>query len=163
MNGFSSFLANLLTILVYNSEVGDVGFGMIVGHTVLVNSTDDVTAVFFDSILQTSAGYIYVGKVTIFFWAGPFVDNVCLRCDGVLSLGCIKMNYRVLIPLKMTCTLVLQKILLNSSLRPGTYGTRMKIFLLISKPVLVFTVGVVSFFSRFLMIQSGYLFLSRTP
>ena len=30
--------------------------------------------------------------------------------------------------LKMTCTLVCWKILLNSSLRPGTYGTEMEIF-----------------------------------
>ena len=66
----------------------------------------------------------------------------CLRCDGILSLGCIRVDLRVLVPLKMTCTLVCQKILLNPSLRPGTYGTEMKIVLLPSKPVSGFLVGV---------------------
>ena len=65
------------------------------------------------------------------------------------------MDLRELVPLKITCTLVCWKILLNSSLRPGTYGTEMKIFLLTSKPVSEFSVGVVGFFSGFLMIQSG--------
>ena len=51
------------------------------------------------------------------------------------------MDLRVLAPSKMTCTLVCHKILLNSSLRPGTYGTEMTIFLLTSKPVLGFPVG----------------------
>ena len=52
------------------------------------------------------------------------------------------MDLRVLIPMKMTCTLVCQKILLNFSLRPGTYGTEMKIFLLTSKLVPGFLVAV---------------------
>ena len=56
------------------------------------------------------------------------------------------MDLRVLVPLKITCTLVCLEILLNSSLRPGTYGTEMKIVLLTSKPVSGFLVGgVVSF------------------
>ena len=76
MNGFSSFPGNLFAILMYYFEVGDVGFGMIVGHTLLVNSTGDVTVVFFDFLLQTSVGLTYVGKVTIFFWPGPFVNTV---------------------------------------------------------------------------------------
>ena len=49
MNGFSSFSANMFSILFYYFEVGDVGFGMIVGHTVLVNCTGDITSVSFDS------------------------------------------------------------------------------------------------------------------
>ena len=79
MNGFSGFPSNFLAILVYYFEVGDVGIGMIVGHTMLVNITRDVTAVFFDSILQTSDGVTYVGKATIFFWSEPFVNNVLLK------------------------------------------------------------------------------------
>ena len=63
----------------------------------------------------------------------------CLKCDG-LSLGCIRMDLKVLVSLKMTCTLVCHKILLNFSLRLGTYGTEMMIFLLNSKPVVGFTV-----------------------
>ena len=51
MDGFSSFTGNLFAVLIYYFEMGDVGFGMIVGYTVLVNSTGDMTAVFFDSIL----------------------------------------------------------------------------------------------------------------
>ena len=46
INGFSSFPGNLFTILVYYFEVGDVGIGMIVGHTVLVNFSGYMTAVF---------------------------------------------------------------------------------------------------------------------
>ena len=75
MNGFSSFPGNLVAILVYYLEVGDVGFGMLIGHTVLMNCTGYVTAVFTVSILQTSAGLSFVGKVTISFWTGPFVDS----------------------------------------------------------------------------------------
>ena len=65
------------------------------------------------------------------------------------------MDLRVSVPLKVTCALVCQKILLNSTLRPGTYGTEMKLFLLTSKPVSGFSVGVVGFFSGFFIIQSG--------
>ena len=55
MNGLSSFHGILFVILVYHFEVGDVGFGMIDGHIVLINCTGNMTAVFFNSILQTSA------------------------------------------------------------------------------------------------------------
>ena len=46
-----AFLENLFTILIYYFEMGDVGFGMIVGYTVLVNYNGNMTVVFFDSIL----------------------------------------------------------------------------------------------------------------
>ena len=62
------------------------------------------------------------------------------------------MDLRVLVSLKMTCTLVCQKIILNSSLRPGTYGTEKKIFLLAPKPVSGFTVVVVGSFSKSSMV-----------
>ena len=65
MDGFSSFPGNLFGVLIYYYERGDVGFGMIIGHTVLVICTGDMTAVFFDSILETSAGLTYVGEVEI--------------------------------------------------------------------------------------------------
>ena len=84
------------------------------------------------------------------FFTGPFVTVFCLRCDGILSLGYILMDLRVLVPLKITCNLVYQKILLNSSLRPETYGTEMKIFLLISKPVSGFSVELLVCFLDFL-------------
>ena len=51
MDGLSSFPGNLFAVLIYYIEMGDAIFGMIVGYTVLVNCTEDVTAVFFDSIL----------------------------------------------------------------------------------------------------------------
>ena len=51
MDSFSSFPGNLFDVLIYYFEMGDVGFGMIVGYTVLVNCTGDVIAVSFDSIL----------------------------------------------------------------------------------------------------------------
>ena len=76
MNGFSSFPGNLFAVLVYYFEVRDVGFGMIVGHTVLVNSTADVTVVLFDSILQSSAGLTYIRMVKIFFGSEQFLNNV---------------------------------------------------------------------------------------
>ena len=72
-------LATCLLSSIYYFEKGDVGFGMIVGYTVLVNCTGDVTAVFFYSILETLAGLIYVGEVAIFFWTGPFVANVLFK------------------------------------------------------------------------------------
>ena len=84
-------IASLATCLLSWSNIfeeQDVGFRMFVGHTVLVNSTGDVTAVFFDSILQTSTGLTYVGRVKIFYWAGPFVDNVWFHvcCDFILGV-----------------------------------------------------------------------------
>ena len=79
----------------------------------------------------------------------------CFSCDGILSLGCIRIDLRMWAPLKMTYSLVYEKILLNSSVRPGTYGTEMKTFLLTSKPISGFTIGVVSFFYNSLIIQSG--------
>ena len=75
IDGFFSFLGYLLAVLIYYCEMGNVDFGMIVGHTVLVNCTVDMTAVFFDSILETLAGLTYVGEGTIFIGTGPFVDN----------------------------------------------------------------------------------------
>ena len=45
MDGFSSFPGNLFTARIYYFEMGGVGFGMIVGYTVLVNCTGDMTAV----------------------------------------------------------------------------------------------------------------------
>ena len=51
MNGFSSFPGNLYAVSIYYYEMGDVGFGLIVGYLVLINCTGNVTVVFFDSIL----------------------------------------------------------------------------------------------------------------
>ena len=56
MNSFSSFSGKLFAILVCYLEVEDVGSGLVVGNTVLVNCTGDMTIVFFYSIFQTSAG-----------------------------------------------------------------------------------------------------------
>ena len=66
MNSFSSFSGNLLAILVYYLEVGDVGFGVVVGNAVFVNCTGYMTTVFFYSIFQTSAEFSYIRKVVIF-------------------------------------------------------------------------------------------------
>ena len=78
--------AKLFAILVYYFEERDVDFGTIVGHKILVNSTDDMAAVIFDSILQSSAGLTYVGEVTIFSCTGAILTIFCLICDGILSL-----------------------------------------------------------------------------
>ena len=69
----------------------------------------------------------------------------CVSCDGILSLGSTRIDLRVLAPLKMTCTLVCQK-LLNSSLRLGTQRTEMKTFFLTSRSVSGFMIGVAGFF-----------------
>ena len=52
---------------------------MVVGNAVFINCTGDMAIVFFYSIFQTSAGFFYVRKVAIFFWAGPFVDYVVME------------------------------------------------------------------------------------
>ena len=79
MDGLSSFPGNLFAVLIYYFKMTDDGFGMIVGYTVSVKCTGDVTAVFFYSILEASAGLTYVGEVAIFFWTGPVVDNVLFK------------------------------------------------------------------------------------
>ena len=48
-----------------------------------------------------------------------------------------------------------QRILLNSSLRLGTYGTEMKTFFLTSRPISQFIIRVGTFFLGSLIIQSG--------
>ena len=60
MNGSSSFYGNLFAILVYYLEVGDVGSGVVVGNSVSVNCTADMTIVFFYSNFQISAGFSYI-------------------------------------------------------------------------------------------------------
>ena len=76
MDGFSSLSGNLFAILVYYLEVGDVGSWLVVWNAVFVNSTGDMTIVFFYTIFQTPVGFSLVKKVAIFFLAGPFVDYV---------------------------------------------------------------------------------------
>ena len=65
MDGFSSSSGNLLAVLVYYLEVGDVGSGVVDGNAVLVNCTVDMAIVFFNAIFQTSIGLSYVRKVAI--------------------------------------------------------------------------------------------------
>ena len=62
----------------------------------LVNCIRSITIVFFYSIFQTSAGFSYVGKVTILVWAGPFVDSVLLNLSWDFIFRCIRMDLRVL-------------------------------------------------------------------
>ena len=78
----------------------------------------------------------------------------CLSYDGMLSLGYTRVDLRVLVPLKMSGSLVCLKILLNSSLGTGTQGTEMKIFFLTSSPVSGFMMEVSGFFSGSLITQS---------
>ena len=49
--------------------------------------------------------------------------------------------------------LACQKILLTSSVRPGTEGTEIKTFFLASRPVCGFIIGVAGFFSDYVIIQ----------
>ena len=78
MSDFSSFPGNLFAILVSYFQMGHVGFGMIVGHTVLVNSTSDVAAVFSDSILQTSAQVTHLCRKGYNFLLGKTICRQCL-------------------------------------------------------------------------------------
>ena len=66
-----------------------------------VNYTGDMTVVFF-----YSAGFSYVRKVTHFFFAGPLQTMFHFSCNGILSLGCIRTDTRIMAPFKMTCILV---------------------------------------------------------
>ena len=134
--------------------MGDVGFWIIVGHTILVTCTGDVTALFISSILQASAGLSCVEKITIFFQTGPFVDNVLFKVWWDFVFGVHKDGFIGDASFEDDLTLECQEILLNSSLRLKMYETEMKIFLLTSKPILGCMVGVVGFFSKFLKIQS---------
>ena len=101
MDGFFSFSGNLFAVLVYYLEVGNVGSGVVLRSAVYVNLTGDMTIVFFYSIFQTSAGFSYVRKDAVFFWAGPFIHycflfklwwNVVLRIqkDRFKGVGCLE-------------------------------------------------------------------------
>ena len=76
MNGFSVYL---FVVLVYYLEVGDVGLGVVIGNTVFVNCTGDMTIVFFYSVIRIPAGFSFVRKVTIYFQTGTFVDYVLFK------------------------------------------------------------------------------------
>ena len=74
MNGFSSFSGSLFAALVYYFEVGDVGFGMIVGHTVLVNCTGDISLILFSKHLLDSPGQdhsegnVFLDAIGFYLW-----------------------------------------------------------------------------------------------
>ena len=78
MHGFCRHPGNLIVFLVYNLKLEDVGSRVVVGNTVHVNCTDNMTSVFFFSIFQTSAEFSCERKDTIFIWAVPFAD--CVLC-----------------------------------------------------------------------------------
>ena len=100
MNGFTIFSGNLFAVLVYYLEMGDVGSRVVVGNALFVNCTDSMTIAFLHPIFQASAGFSYLRKVTVFFWEGSIVDYVWFRCDGILSLGGIRIDLRLLAPLR---------------------------------------------------------------
>ena len=93
--------------------MGYVHLRAVVGNVVHVNCTSDKITMFFYSFSK----HLLCKKGCIFFSAGLFVD--CFSCNQILSLGCIRIDVRVLAPLKMTCTLACKKMLLNSSLMQG--------------------------------------------
>ena len=100
------------------------------------------------TILSTSAGLTYAGKVKHVFRTGLFVGNVLLKLWWYFIFGVHKNWFKGVGSFE-------------DDHRPGTYGTEMKIFILTSKSVSGFTVGIVGFFSKSVMIQSGWLFFSR--
>ena len=59
--------------------------------------------------------------------------------NGALSLGCIRIDLRVSLPLRINCTVVWWKIFLNSSLRPATYGTEINTLIRKAKLTPVYT------------------------
>ena len=73
LDDFSSFSGNLLAVLVNYFEMEDIASGVVDGNAVFVNCTSEMIIVSFYSGFQTSAGFSYVRKVEIFFWAWPFV------------------------------------------------------------------------------------------
>ena len=73
-DGSPGFSANMFAVLIYYFEVGDVGMGLVVGFTVVVNSTCYMTAMFFHSMSQTSAGFISARLTATFFRTGSFLD-----------------------------------------------------------------------------------------
>ena len=99
---------------------------MIVGHTVLVNCTRDMTTV--SLILKTLAGLTYVGEVAIFIWTGPFEDNVLFKVLWDFIFEVHKDGFKGVGSFEDDLYAGMLKILLNSSLRPRTHGTQMKIF-----------------------------------
>ena len=67
LDGFCIFSGTLFAVLVYYLEVEDTGSGVVVGNAVFVNCTGDMNIVFCYSIFQTSGGFPYLKKITIFF------------------------------------------------------------------------------------------------
>ena len=76
INDFCSFSSNLFAILICYLEVGDVGFGFVVGNVMFVNCTGDMAIVFFYSYFPNICWILLCRKGCNFLWAGPFVDFV---------------------------------------------------------------------------------------
>ena len=81
---------------------------MVVGKAVNVDCSGDLTIVFFHSVFQTSAGF-FLSKKDCNFLLGMTI--FCFSCDEILSLGCIRIDLRVLAPLKINW--ILEVILLH--------------------------------------------------
>ena len=87
MDGFSSLSGNLFSVFIYCPEFGDVGSGVVIGHTVFLHCTGDMTCVpllHFPNIswiLLCKNGYNFLPRHYHFY------TMFCYSCDGILSLG----------------------------------------------------------------------------
>ena len=90
---------------------------------------------FFHPLTKSPGGLLNIGRLACVCLAFPVVDNILLLVDGILPLGCISIDLRVLTPLKHTCIVVYLNIFLKDSIRRGKYGTEIKNCFFTSCPV----------------------------
>ena len=76
MDVFPGLSGNLFAGFIYDTEVEDVGIGVVARVTVDVTLTGYVTAMSFNSILLTSAGLAYLRMTATFFSTGSFVGYI---------------------------------------------------------------------------------------
>ena len=72
LDSFPGWYCNLFTVLIYYFEVGDLVMGVVFACTVDIYCTGFMTATFFHSIFQTSAGLSNVKLTATSFRAGLF-------------------------------------------------------------------------------------------
>ena len=106
-----SFSSSFFAILICYFEVEDVGTGIVARFTLDTNCTSYMIPMFFHSIFQTTAEFSNVRLTTNSFMSGSLVDYILFE----VKKNFVLMDFRVSVPLKITCTLVWQKILLNAS------------------------------------------------
>ena len=132
MYGFPGLSGNLLPVLVCDCKLRYVSFRVVMGYTVLENSTGRWGIVFLDPDFWASTGFSNVRRITFYIRAGPLINHILVQLCWDFVFRVHEQGFNALHSLKIIWTLMSLNILLNSSLSPWKYGTEIKASLVVS-------------------------------